>query len=161
MRQTNLGRPQSRWTSLRLSEITAAIGVAIVAGLGVGLAALAVDAAWLSPPPIELGTVAAARIVMGSVISGLITVAVFGLWMRTVVVGIMAAHFSPRTLFIFLDDPFQRNLLAFMSAGIVAVLVILLRMPTDEQATAPLLSIVLVVLIALAGIAGVLLAIQD
>lgn len=160
MAKTNRGRPRPRWTSLRLGEITVAMSVAMAAGLGVGLAALAVDTSWLWPPPVELGTVADARILLGSVTSGLITVAVFGLWMRTVVVGLMAAHFSPRTLLIFLDDRFQRNLLAFMSAGVVAVLAILLRMPTDEQAAAPLVSTVLVVVIALAAMAGVLLAIQ-
>lgn len=149
MGERNQGRPRARWTSLRMGEITLAMVVAMVTGLGVGLAALAVDRAWLSPPPIELGSIAGARVLLGSVSSGLITVAVFGLWMRTVVVGLMAGHFSPRTLLIFLDDRFQRNLLAFMSAGFVAVLVILLRMPTDEQASAPLVSTVLVVLIAL------------
>ncbi len=134
MTQTSRGRPRARLTTLRMGEITMAMGVAMAAGLGVGLAALAVDTAWFWPPPVELGTIAGARVLLGSVTSGLITVAVFGLWMRTVVVGLMAAHFSPRTLLIFLDDRFQRNLLAFMSAGVVAVLVILLRMPTDEQA---------------------------
>lgn len=134
--------------------------VATATGLGVGLAALAVDSTWLSPPPIELGSIAGAQVLLGSVTGGLITVAVFGLWMRTVVVGLMAAHFSPRTLLIFLDDRFQRNLLAFMLAGFVAVLVILLRMPSDEQAAAPLVSTVLAVLIVLAAMAGVLLAIQ-
>ncbi|GGC79018.1 DUF2254 family protein [Marinobacter halophilus] len=143
-----------------MGEITVAMVAAIAVGLGVGLAVLAVDTEWLSPPPIELGTVAGARVLLGSVIGGLITVAVFGLWMRTVVIGLMAAHFSPRTLLIFLDDRFQRNLLAFMSAGVVAVLVILLRMPADEQAAAPLVSTVLVVVIALAAMAGVLLAMQ-
>lgn len=160
MGETNRGRPRPRWTNLRLGEITVAMSVAMAAGLGVGLAAVAVDTAWLWPPPVELGTVAGARVLLGSVTGGLITVAVFGLWMRTVVVGLMAAHFSPRTLLIFLDDRFQRNLLAFMSAGVVAVLAILLRMPADEQAAAPLVSTVLVVVIALAAMAGVLLAIQ-
>jgi len=136
------------------------MSIAMAVGLGVGLVALALDASFLSPPPVMLGTIADARILLGAVISGLITVAVFGLWMRTVVVGMMAAHFSPRTLLIFLDDSFQRNLLAFMSAGIVVVIVILLRMSTEEQAAAPLLSIILVVVIALAAMAGVLLAIQ-
>lgn len=160
MKNTNRSRPRVYRTTLHIGEIALAMGVAMVAGLGVGVAALAVDTEWLWPPPVELGTVADARILLGSVIGGLITVAVFGLWMRTVVVGLMAAHFSPRTLLIFLDDRFQRNLLAFMSAGIVAVLVILLRMPTEEQAAAPLVSMVLVVVIALAVMAGVLLAIQ-
>jgi uncharacterized membrane protein len=76
-----------------VGEVTVAIGVALVAGVGVGLAALAVDMAWFWPPPVELGTVAGARILLGAVTSGLITVAVFGLWMRTVVVGLVAAHF--------------------------------------------------------------------
>lgn len=160
MGETNRGRRRPRWTTLRVGKVTVAMGVAMGAGLGVGLAALAVDTAWLWPPPVELGTIAGARVLLGSVTGGLITVAVFGLWMRTVVVGLMAAHFSPRTLLIFLDDRFQRNLLAFMSAGVVAVLVILLRMPTDEQAAVPLVSTVLAVVIALAAMAGVLLAIQ-
>lgn len=160
MGEMNRGRPRPRLTTLRVGEITMAMVVATAAGLGVGLAVMAVDMAWLWPPPVELGTIAGVRVLLGAVISGVITVAVFGLWMRTVVVGLMAGHFSPRTLLIFLDDRFQRNLLAFMSAGFVAVLVILLRMPDDEQAPAPLASTVLVVLIALAAIAGVLLAMQ-
>lgn len=157
----NRGRVRPGWAALRVGAITVAMGVAMAAGLGVGVAAFAVDAVWLSPPPLNLGTVEGVRILLGAVTGGLITVAVFGLWMRTVVVGLMAAHFSPRTLLVFLDDPFQRNLLAFMSGGVVAVLVILLSMPTDEQAAAPLVSTVLAVMIVLASMAGVLLAIQQ
>lgn len=160
MAKTKRRRPKARWTSLRLGEITLAMSLAMAAGVGLGLAALAIDVEWFWPPPIELGTVAAARVLLGSVSSGLITVAVFSLWMRTVVVGMMASHFSPRTLMVFLDDRFQRNLLAFMSAGLVAVLVILLRMPADDLAPAPLVSTLLAVVIALASMAGVLLAIQ-
>jgi len=137
------------------------MGVGMTTGVCVGLAALAVDTAWLWPPPVVLGNVNGARVVLGSVAGGLITVAVFGLWMRTVVVGLMAAHFSPRTLLVFLDDRFQRNLLAFMSGGVVAVLVILLRMPHDENLAAPLVSTVVAVIITLASMAGVLLAIQQ
>jgi len=138
------------------------MGVAMVVGLGLGFSrALAVDTMWLWPPPVELGgNVEGARVLLGSVTAGLITVAVFGLWMRTVVVGLMASHFSPRTLLTFLDDRFQRNLLAFMATGVMAVLVILLRMPSDGEAAAPMVSTALVVLIALASLAGVLLAIQ-
>ncbi len=153
-------RPRARWTTLRLGEITLAMSLAMAWGVGLGLAALAVDLEWFWPPPIQLGTVAGARVLLGAVSGGLITVAVFSLWMRTVVVGMMASHFSPRTLMVFLDDRFQRNLLAYMSAGLVAVLVILLRMPSDEQAAAPLVSTVLAVVIALGSMAGVLLAIQ-
>lgn len=160
MKKRHFDKTQPRLTSLHLGKITLAMGVALAIGLGVGLAAMTVDMMWLSPPPVELGNIAGARVLMGSVLGGLITVAVFGLWMRTVVVGLMAAHFSPRTLLIFLEDDFQRNLLAFMSAGVMAVLIILLRLPTEDQASAPLLSTVLVALIALAAMAGVLLAIQ-
>ncbi|GGD54475.1 DUF2254 family protein [Lacimicrobium alkaliphilum] len=160
MEETNRGISHQRGATLRLGEITVAMSVAIATGLGVGMAALAMDAVWLSPPPLEIGTVEGARILLGSVTGGVITVAVFGLWVRTVVVGIMSANFSPRTLLIFLDDRFQRNLLACMSAGVVASMVILLGMPSDEQAAAPLISTILAVLIALAALVGVLLAIQ-
>ncbi|NMT63873.1 DUF2254 family protein [Marinobacter orientalis] len=160
MRQMTHRRPRRRRISSRIGEITLAMFGAMAAGLVVGLAVLTVDTKLLWPPPFKLGTIADARVVLGAVISGLITVAVFGLWMRTVVVGLMAAHFSPRTLLIFLEDRFQRNLLAFMAAGLVAVLVILLRMPTNEQTYAPLASMVLVVMIALAAMAGILLAIK-
>lgn len=158
---TSRGGPRRHSTTLRLSEISVAMVKAIVIGVSLGLGAMAVDEWWMSPPPIELGNVAGVRVLLGAVAGGLITVAVFGLWMRTVVVGLMAAHFSPRTLLIFLDDSFQRHLLASMSGGLVAVLVILLRMPADEQAAAPVLSTMLAVLIALASMAGVLLAIQQ
>ena len=160
MGQTNRARRRPHGTTLRVGELATAMALAAGAGLAVGLVATAVDTAWLQPPPVELGTVESARVLLGALTGGLITVAVFSLWMRTVVVGFMAAHFSPRTLLIFLNDRFQRNLLAFMSAGFVAVLVILLRLPSDEQAATPLVSTVLAVLIALAALAGVLLAIQ-
>ncbi|MFL1467564.1 hypothetical protein [Marinobacter sp. HN1S83] len=55
MGATNRGRPRPRWTILRLGEITVAMSVAMAAGMGVGLAALAVDTAWLWPPPVGLG----------------------------------------------------------------------------------------------------------
>ena len=60
----------------------------------------------------------------------------------------------------FLEDRFQRNLLASMSAGVVTVLVLLVGLPSDEKAAAPLVGTVMAALIALAALAGVLLAIQ-
>lgn len=134
--------------------------VATLVGAAVGLAVTVIDHLWLTPPPIELGDVAGVRSLQAAVAGGLITVAVFSLWMRTVVVGLVSGHFSPRTLVTFLDDRFQRRLLGSMGAGVVAVLVMLVG-PTLEQGTpAPLLSTVLTVVIAVAALAGVLLAIQ-
>ncbi len=95
MQQTNRARRRPRGTTLRVGELTAAMAMAAAVGLGVGLAAVAVDAAWLRPPPIELGTVASVRVLLGAVTGGLITIAVFSMWMRTVVVGLVADHFSP------------------------------------------------------------------
>lgn len=160
MTKNSRSLPRKRGATLRIREITVAMGVAMATGLGLGLTALAVDSAWLSPPLIELGSAEGARALLGSVIAGLLTVAVFGLWVRTIVVGLMSSSFSPGTLLIFLDDRFQRNLLALMSAGVVAVIVILLRMPSDGEVPAPLVSTLLAVVIALAALAGVLLAIQ-
>ena len=160
MQETNRAKRRPRGTALRVGELTAAMGVATAVGLVMGLTAVAIDGTWLRPPPIELGTVQSVRVLLGSVTGGLITVAVFSLWMRTVVVGLVADHFSPRTLVSFLEDRFQRNLLASMSAGVTTVLVILVELPSDEEAAAPLVGTVLTALIALAGLAGVLLAIQ-
>jgi uncharacterized membrane protein len=160
MQETNRATRRPRGSTLRVGELTASMAVAAAIGLATGLAAVAVDEAWLRPPPIELGTVQSVRVLLGAVTGGLITVAVFSLWMRTVVVGLVADHFSPRTLVSFLEDRFQRNLLASMSAGVVAVLAILVGLPSDEEAAAPLVGTVLAVMIALAALAGVLLAIQ-
>ena len=160
MQETNRAKRRPRGTTLRVGELTAAMGVAAAVGLAMGLTAVAIDGTWLRPPPIGLGTVQSVRVLLGSVIGGLITVAVFSLWMRTVVVGLVADHFSPRTLVSFLEDRFQRNLLASMSAGVVAVVVVLVGLPSDEEAAAPLVGTVLAALLALAALAGVLLAIQ-
>ena len=160
MRETDRGMARKRGAKLRVAEISLTMSVAIAAGLGVGLAAMTIDELWLWPPPIDLGTVESARVLLGSITAGVLTIAVFGLWVRTIVVGMMATNFSPGTLLSFLDDRFQRLLLAFMSAGAVAVMVILLKMPNDGEAPAPLFSTVFAVLIALAALAGVLLAIQ-
>jgi uncharacterized membrane protein len=160
MQETKRATRRPRGTTLRVGELTASMVVAATIGLAVGLTAVAADDAWLRPPPIELGTVESVRVLLGAVTGGLITVAVFSLWMRTVVVGLVADHFSPRTLVSFLEDGFQRNLLASMSGGVVTVLTILVGLPSDEQAAAPLIGTVLAVVIALAALAGVLLAIQ-
>lgn len=149
-----------RDTSLRIRELAAAMAVAALAGTALGLLTAAADRLLLHPPPIELGTVESVRVLLGAVIGGLVTVAVFSLWMRTVVVGLVADHFSPRTLVTFLEDRFQRNLLASMSAGVVALLVLLVGLPADQGASAPLLGTLVAAVIALAGLSGVLAAIQ-
>jgi uncharacterized membrane protein len=102
MQETTRARRRPRGTTLRIGELSAAMGVAAAIGLAVGMAAVAADAAWLRPPPVELGTVESVRVLLSAVTGGLITVAVFSLWMRTVVVGLVADHFSPRTLVSFL-----------------------------------------------------------
>lgn len=145
-------------TSLQLGTLVAAMAVAAGGGLTLGLAVVAVDAAWLTPPPVELG-LQNVRMLLGAVLGGLITVAVFSLWMRTVVVGLVSDHFSPRTLVTFLEDRFQRILLASMAGAVVATGVILLSLP-GEEGPAPLLGAAVAVLLALLALGGVLLAIQ-
>lgn len=153
------GSARPRGTSLRVGELALAMVAAGAGGAALGLAVVAVDTLWLDPPPVEIGSLESVRTMLGSIIGGLITVAVFSLWMRTVVVGLVSDHFSPRTLVTFLEDRFQRDLLAAMSGGVVATTVLLLSVP-EEDAAPPLVATVIAVLIALAALAGVLLAIQ-
>ncbi len=159
MQGTGRGSPRPSGTSLNLGQLAAAMALAALAGTVVGLVVVAIDVTVLSPPPFEVASLESVRTLLGSIIGGLITVAVFSLWMRTVVVGLVSGHFSPRTLVTFLEDAFQRNLLAAMAAGVVTTLVILLAVP-EEEGHAPLLGTVLAALIALAALAAVLLAIQ-
>jgi uncharacterized membrane protein len=143
---------------IRLLTVTMAVAAAVGGVLGVGVVAL--DRWLLDPPPVEAGTVASAQVLSSALVGGLITVAVFSLWMRTVVVGLVSDQFSPRTLTTFLEDRFQRHLLGTMAAGVTLEVVLLLGLPEDDQAAAPLLSVIVSVVVALAALAGVLLAIQ-
>ncbi len=152
---------RSNRRGMRVGELAVVMGMAIVTGGLLGAATVAVDRVWLTPAPFELGDLESSRSLLTAVAGGLITVAVFSLWMRTVVVGLVSEHFSPRTLVSFLEDRFQRNLLASMSAGLVAVLVVLMGLPGEEEdVLAPVLGTLLAVGIAVAALAGVLGAIQ-
>lgn len=160
MQNSTRGTRRPRATRLRVAELTVTLLIAALGGGALGAAVVAVDTVLLMPPPVELGTVESARALLAGIAGGLITVAVFSLWMRTVVVGLVADHFSPRTLTAFLEDRFQRDLLGSMAAGLTAVLVVLLGLPGTPEAPAPLLGTGLALVIALAALAAVLLAIQ-
>lgn len=160
MRNSAGGTRRPRATRLRVAELTVTLLTAALGGGALGTAVVAADTVLLTPPPVELGTVESARALLAGIAGGLITVAVFSLWMRTVVVGLVADHFSPRTLTAFLEDRFQRDLLGSMAAGLTTVLVLLLGLPGTPEAPAPLLGTGLALVIALAALAAVLLAIQ-
>lgn len=148
-------------STIRARELAATMLVAIVVGALVGAATVAVDRQWLTPAPVELGALESGRGLLTAIAGGLITVAVFSLWMRTVVVGLVSDLFSPRTLASFLEDGFQRKLLATMSAGLVAVLVVLMGLPEQGAAVgAPVAGTLVAVAIGVAALAGVLVAIQ-
>lgn len=143
-------------------ELAATMALALLVGAAVGGAAVAVDRVWLTPPPFELGTLQSVRSLLAALAGGLITIAVFSLWMRTVVVGLVSGHFSPRTLVGFLEDRFQRHLLGAMVAGLMTVLVVLLGLPAEtDQALAPVVGTLVSVVIAVTALAGVLWAIEQ
>lgn len=160
MARTRARRRPTGDTRARIRQLAGTMSVAGSAGAAAGLAIVAIDRWLLDPPPFAMGTVASAQALSSALVGGLITVAVFSLWMRTVVVGLVSDQFSPRTLTTFLEDRFQRHLLAVMAAMMVVEVVLLLGLPSDEQADAPMVSTVVSVLVALAALAGVLLAIQ-
>lgn len=134
--------------------------LAVLAGVVAGVGVLAADVALHGVIDLRLGNVQSFRTLLTSFVSGLITVAVFSLWMRTVVVGLVSDQFSPRTLTRFLDDSFQHRLLAIMTSGLVFEVVLLMGLTTQTDAAVPPIALVTSVLVAVTALAGVLMAVR-
>ncbi|QSB04390.1 DUF2254 family protein [Natronoglycomyces albus] len=131
-----------------------------VAGTAVGVAILAADALIANFLTVEVSNVESARTLIGSILGGIITVAVFSLWMRTVVVGLVSDQFSPRTMAAFLSDRFQHRLLSVMAGAIVIEAVLLLGLSENPEDPAPPLATLAAIAVALLAVGGVLLAIR-
>lgn len=130
----------------------------VLAGLALGAVVAALDAALVTVLPATLrfdpdhaGTL------VGSIVGGIITVAVFSLWMRTVMVGLVSVEFSPRLLASYLEDRFQENVTYGMLAALAFCCVVLFTIPA---AAAPLVGMTLSMFIAFGALVTVLLAIQ-
>lgn len=128
-----------------------------VGGLGLGLVTR-----WLEG---QLGTgvlqlsLATYQTLLSALISGLITAAIFAIWMRTVVTGLMSSQVSVRILAAFLDDRFQLRVLALMLGGVGVAIAGLLSLPPQGPVPATF-SLPVLLLVTVGAIAGVLLSLN-
>lgn len=103
------------------------------------------------------------QLLLGTLVGAMITITVFVLWMRTVVVGLASSQASPRVLTGYLDDAFQRNLAAWMMAGFAYLTAVTLALPShpDGGQGVPAVSSVVSLLIVTAALASVLIAMHN
>ncbi|MFW5933121.1 MAG: DUF2254 family protein [Actinomycetota bacterium] len=135
------------------STIAGAVGLA----LG-GLIAVADRRLIEVLPQAVLLPAAPARVMLAAVISGVITIAVFSLWMRTVTVGLVSVELSPRLLSAYLEDRFQERVTFLMLGAVAYTTVVLIAAP---EAAAPPVGVATVALIGLAALTTVLVAMRQ
>lgn len=102
--------------------------------------------------------------ILAALAGALLTIAVFAVWMRTVVVGLAAGYVSPRVVSGYLDDDFQRRMTSWMIAGFAYVLAVLAFLPAatgaGDQTGVPAVSSVVATLVVVVALLAVLLAIR-
>ena len=133
--------------------------VAFVLGVAVGAGIRALDpvaASWV-PLPVAVDDV---RALLGAMLSGLVTVTAFALWMRTVMSGLVAGQVSPRVLAGLLDDRYQRGLLAAMAASLGLVGLLLVAVPSGVDVVTVPVSLPVALAVLVLAIAGILVALN-
>jgi uncharacterized membrane protein len=134
-----------------------ALLAAVVGVLAGWLLLLADQAAGLTLPT----SIEAAQALMTALVSGMVTLAVFALWMRSIVAGLAAGHVSPRIVSSYLDDRFQWHLLTGMAAGVTFTATVLVGLPMENQEDAPALSVVAAGFALVLGLVMVLFALRE
>lgn len=133
----------------------AAVGAAI--GIAVAAAALALDAAigWSLPFAHER-----VQDVLITLTGAALTIAVFALWMRSVVVGLVAGVFHARTLSTFLDDGFQRAITGWMVGAFSVLVTVAIASPGIEHGGVPPIATLLSLTTIVGALLGILLAVR-
>ncbi|GGI08106.1 DUF2254 family protein [Egicoccus halophilus] len=144
----------------RLRTFALLLSLRSLAGMTAGVL-VALGVAWLDRLvgvriPVAPET---AQGVLASFVGGVLTIAVFALWMRTVVVGLASSQVSSRVLAAYLDDRFQRQVLGVM-VGMLAYLVATVVVYPDTGEGVPLLLSSLSAAVVVAALIGVLLAMR-
>jgi uncharacterized membrane protein len=156
-------RMRSLWLRLPdgLSFLTSSGAQALVAAAGGGLVGWLVLSVDQAAGPSLPTSVEAAQSLVSALVSAMVTLAAFALWMRSIVAGLAASHISPRLVSSYLDDGFQRHLLVGMSAGVAFTATILVGLPTEGQDEAPALSVVAAGVVLVLGLVMVLFALRE
>ncbi|MBW3658557.1 MAG: DUF2254 domain-containing protein [Actinobacteria bacterium] len=134
---------------------------ALVAGWVAAAVTLVADAATGVAIPVPTSN---AQAILAALAGALLTIAVFAVWMRTVVVGLAAAYVSPRVVSNYLDDRFQRRMTTAMIAGFAYVLAVLAFLPAatgdGDGRGVPAISSIVATLVVVVALLAVLLAIR-
>lgn len=104
-----------------------------------------------------------AQLLLGTLAGAMVTITVFVLWMRTVVVGLASQQASPRVLDGYLDDGFQLNMTAAMMAGFTYLTAVTAALPShpDSGSGVPAVSAVVALLIVVSALGAVLIAMHN
>jgi uncharacterized membrane protein len=132
--------------------------VGAAAGAGVAAAALLVDArvGWSLPFDAER-----VQDLLLTLTGAAITIAVFALWMRSIVVGLVTGTFPARSVTGYLDDRFQGAMTGWMIAAIAVLVTVLLGSPPTDEGTVAPTATVLALTTVVAALLGILLAIRQ
>jgi uncharacterized membrane protein len=102
------------------------------------------------------------QLLLGSLVGAIITITVFVLWMRVVVVSLVSSQASPRVLTGYLDDGFQRNLTAWMMGGVMYLTAATLGLPLHrDTGGVPAVTSLVAVLILVTALSTVLVAMHS
>jgi uncharacterized membrane protein len=144
----------------RLTEVAASLAARSTLGLLGGAAAaagtLSLDHATGLTLPLDAGN---ASPLAATMVGALLTIAVFALWMRSVVVGLASGQLSPRVIASYLDDRFQRSVAGWMVAAISYGTLVALLVPSEGTGM-PALSTTSAFLVVIAGLGVLLLAMR-
>lgn len=134
---------------------------ALTAGLAGTLSALLtlhVDAATNLTLPVPAAN---ARAVVAGLVTALVTIALFSVWMRSVVAGLTSGQVSSRIVAEYLDDDLQWELITGMSAAFTFTLTVLLHLPPDDAPVVPAASMIVAVCTVILGLVMVMGALRS
>jgi uncharacterized membrane protein len=153
-RSSGSGRQPEIANTVRVS-LRAAVQSLLAALLGVGGAVLIlqVDEAANLSLPVSSGN---ARAVVAGLVTAFVTLAIFSVWMRSVVASLASGQISSRIVAGYLDDDLQWELITGMSAAFTFTLTVLLHLPAEEAAGVPALSMILAVCLVILGLVTVM-----
>lgn len=129
-----------------------------LAGAGCALITLALDDATNLYLPVPATN---ARAVVAGLATALVTIALFSVWMRSVVTGLASGQVSSRIVAEYLDDDLQWELITGMSAAFTFTLTVLLHLPADDGPGVPATSMILTICAVILGLVMVMGALQS
>lgn len=155
-RRRPFGSSQRVLANRTLRRLLAAAGLGALVGwvLVRGEIALGVE-----PPGVVRFSPESSRSLLSSLLGGLITLAGFTFWVRSIVVQLVSTQISPRVLSTFLEDRFQEKLLAFMAGAVVFTATVLVALPEEEGAgggDSLAISVLAVLVVGLTALTGLL-----